>query len=83
MITLHRNNSHHFTTVQISNASCAKEDDKRRRREHGSDSAPRRPESGRLHWEMLLIWVFVVFSFAASFFCLWAISAKCNGDWPL
>jgi hypothetical protein len=32
---------------------------------------------------MLVIWGFVVVSFAAFFFCLWALSAKCHGDWPL
>ncbi len=83
MITHHRNNGQQFTTERRLNVHPWTEDSERRRRDHGSDSAPRRPGSGRLHWEMLLIWAFVVFSFAASFFCLWAISAKCNGDWPL
>ena len=36
-----------------------------------------------LDWTMLAIWSFVVFSFAAFFFCFWVISAKCHGDGPL
>jgi len=43
-----------------------------------NDSYPEK--SGYLSWEMLLIWGFVVFSFAAFFFCLWAISAKVRGE---
>ncbi len=32
--------------------------------------------------EMFVIWSFMFFSFGALFFCLWAIAAKCHGNWP-
>jgi hypothetical protein len=36
-------------------------------------------KSSHLNWEMLAIWSFVAVSFAALFFALYVIWAKCNG----
>ena len=35
--------------------------------------------SDRLRWEMLALWMFVMFSFAALIFAVYAIWAKCDG----
>jgi len=53
----------------------------RRSTERTSDSAPLLDKFNHPNWDMFLIWSFVVVSFAAFIFCLWAISAKCRGDW--
>jgi hypothetical protein len=82
MIALHRKNSQQMTTPLLSNASRLAEDSARSTIVHESENASRHTDSNRLNWEMLVIWSFVVFSFAAFFFCFWAISAKCHGDWP-
>jgi hypothetical protein len=39
---------------------------------------PRSNKSNHLNWEMLTIWSFVVFSFAALFFAGYVIWAKCQ-----
>lgn len=39
-------------------------------------------DSDRLRWEMLALWIFVVFSFAALVFAVYAIWAKCDGPSP-
>ena len=82
MIALHRNNGQQITTALLSSAYRVTEDSERSTIEHESENAPRHTESSHLNWEMLAIWSLVVSSFAAFFFCLWAISAKCHGDWP-
>jgi hypothetical protein len=38
---------------------------------------------GRSIWEQILIWCFVVFSFAALVLCIYIIKAKCEGNWPI
>lgn len=38
--------------------------------------------SDRLNWEMLAIWAFLVFSFAALAFAVYVIWAKCDGPGP-
>jgi hypothetical protein len=38
--------------------------------------------SDRLNWEMLAIWAFVVFFFAALVFAVYVIWAKCDGPGP-
>jgi hypothetical protein len=83
MIALHRDNGQQITTALLSNASQVTEGAERSPVAHESENAPRYDESSHRNWEMLAIWSFVVFSFAAFLFCLWAISAKCRGDWPL
>jgi hypothetical protein len=49
-------------------------------REGENGSCPER--SGHVNWEMLAIWSFVVFSFAALLFCIFIMFAKCHSDWP-
>jgi hypothetical protein len=44
----------------------------------GSATSSGSPSSDRLNWEMLAIWVFVVFSFAALAFAGHVIWAKCD-----
>jgi len=41
-------------------------------------TSPPPHETSRLNWEMLVIWSFVVFSFAALFFAGYVIWAKCQ-----
>ena len=42
-----------------------------------------RPDrSTHLNWEILAIWSFVVFSFAALLFCVCVIYAKCQANSP-
>jgi hypothetical protein len=40
---------------------------------------PRSNKSSHLNWEMLVIWSFVAFSFAALFFAGYIIWARCHG----
>jgi hypothetical protein len=54
------------------------EDSERRPIERESESDPRPNKSPHLNWEMLVIWSFVVFSFAALFFAGYVIWAKCQ-----
>jgi len=54
----------------------------RRSIERTSDRAPLLDKFNHRNWEMFVIWSFVVVSFAAFFFCLWAISAKCHAIGP-
>jgi hypothetical protein len=76
MITLHRN-----TTVLL-NARRFTEDSERPLIASKRENGPRPKNPRHLNWEMVVIWSFVIFSFAALFFCFWAISAKCRGEWP-
>ena len=48
----------------------------------GSVTSPGSTSSDRLNWEMLAIWVFVVFSFAALVFAGYVIWAKCASPSP-
>jgi hypothetical protein len=81
MTKLHPSNGHQIMTEPFSYTRLVTEASERRSVERTSDSAPLLNRS--IHrWEMFVIWNFVVVSFAAFFFCLWAISAKCHGDWP-
>lgn len=54
--------------------------------DHGSNEFPAiNPNcrtGGRLDWEMLAIWVLVVFSFAALALVVYLIGAKCDGSSP-
>jgi hypothetical protein len=49
----------------------------------GSTTSSSSPSSDRLDWEMLAIWVMVVFSFAALAFTGYVIWAKCASPSPL
>ena len=55
------------------------EDSEARPIEPESESTPRPNTSPHLNWEMLVIWSFVAFSFAALFFTAYVIWGKCNG----
>ena len=48
-----------------------------------SDAASSADEVPCNKWELFALLSFVVFSFAALFFCFYVISAKCRGTWPL
>ena len=82
MIERHRNNGHQVATDPLSEIHRVTVDSERRPIERDSESAPRPNRSSHLNWELLAIWGFVVFSFAALPFCLYLILAKCFGDWP-
>ncbi len=45
------------------------------------DSEPAEDRPSDLNWETLAIWGYTVLIFAALFFCIYIILAKCNGDW--
>ena len=45
-------------------------------------SAPSGTRPRREGLELFAIWSYVVFSFAALFFALYVIWAKCQGNWP-
>ena len=83
MMALHRNNGRQITTAMLSNARRVTQDSRRQLFAPENGSGPRVEKTSHVNWELLMIWSFVVFSFAAFFFCLWVISAKCHGDWPL
>ena len=80
MIALHRNNSQQMTPPLLSNASRLAEDSARSTIVHESENASRHTDSNRLNWEMLVIWGFVVLSFAALIFCIFILFAKCHSD---
>lgn len=46
------------------------------------EAEPRTGNADRLAWEMVALWIFVFFSFAALFFAGYVIWAKCNGSSP-
>ncbi len=45
-------------------------------------TSPNCRSGGGLNWEMLALWIFIVFSFAALVFAGYVIWAKCNGPSP-
>ena len=47
-----------------------------------SATPPNCKSGGRLNWEMLALWIFAVFSFAALIFAGYVIWAKCDGTPP-
>ena len=49
-------------------------------RNRESGSTPRPNASHRLNWDLLAIWSFVAFSFAALCFAAYVIWAKCRGS---
>ena len=42
-------------------------------------TAPNCRSGGRVNWEILALWIFVMFSFAALAFAVYLIWAKCDG----
>ena len=78
----HPTTGHQIMTEPFPKTRRVTETAERRSIGRTTDSAPHLNRSIHLNWEMFAIWCFVVFSFAAFFFCFWAILAKCRGDWP-
>ena len=81
MTELHPTSGHQSMTKPFPKTRWATETAERRSIERTGDSAPLLDKFDHRNWDMFVIWSFVVVSFAAFFFCLWAISAKCHGDW--
>jgi len=76
MTELHPNHSHQVTTDLLSKV-CRMTEAERRPIEPRA-FVPRSNKSSHLNWEMLVIWSFVVVSFAALFFAGYVIWAKCQ-----
>jgi hypothetical protein len=83
MIELHPTSGHQSMTEPFPKTGRVTETAERRSIGRTSDSTLLLNRSIHRNWEMFFIWGFVVVSFAAFFFCFWAISAKCHGNWPL
>jgi len=83
MIELHPTNGHQNMTEPFPKIRRVTETAGRRSIGRTTDSTPLLNRLIHRNWEMFVIWGFVLVSFAAFFLCLWAISAKCHGDWPL
>ncbi len=79
MIERHRDSGLQVATDLGSEILRAIEDSERRPIGRDSESAPPPNKSPHLNWEMLVIWSFVVFSFAALFAAGYIIWTKCNG----
>lgn len=80
MTELHPSNGQQITAKPRSNTRRVTQGAERRSIEPTSEGAPLLNRSIPRNWQMFLIWSFVVFSFAAFFFCFWVIAAKCRGD---
>lgn len=83
MTELHPTSGHQIMTESFSKTHRVTETAERCSIGRTTESTPLLNRLIHRNWEMFLIWSFVVVSFAAFFFCLWVISAKCHGDWPL
>jgi hypothetical protein len=81
MTELHPTNDHQSMREPFPTTRRVSESVERHSIAQTSDSTPLRNRF-TWNWEMIVIWGLVVFSFAALYFCLWVISAKCRGDWP-
>ena len=81
MTELHPTSGHQGMTEPFPKTRLVIETAERLSIEQTSDSAPLLDSFDPRNWDRFVIWSFVVISFAAFFFCLWAISAKCHGDW--
>jgi len=57
----------------------SEEDSERRPVEPGA-FVPRSNKSSHMNWEMFAIWSFMVVSFAAFFYVVYMIWARCHGD---
>jgi len=79
MLALRRNNGPQKTTPLLSNPHRVTEHSKPRSSEPENQSSRRVETSGDVNPVMLLVWGFVLFSFAALFFCGWLLWAKCHG----
>ena len=77
MTELHPNHSHQVTTDLLSKVCQVTEDSERLPIEPRA-FVPRSNKSSHLNWVMLVIWSFVVVSFAALFFAGYVIWAKCQ-----
>jgi hypothetical protein len=82
MTELHPTSGHQSMTEPFPKTRRVIETAERRSIERTSDSAPLLDKFNHRNWDMFVIWSFVVVSFAAFFFCLWAISAKCHAIGP-
>jgi hypothetical protein len=79
MTKLHPNNGHQIATGPFSPRRRVTEPPERRSIDRTSESAPPPNTSVQRNWEMLAILSFVVFSFAAFFFCGFILWARCDG----
>jgi hypothetical protein len=78
MTELHPTSGHQGMTEPLPKTRLVIETAERLSIEQTSESAPLLDKFNHRNWDMFVIWSFVVVSFAAFFFCLWAISAKCR-----
>jgi hypothetical protein len=81
MIALHRNKSGQTTTALLSNAHRMTEDSERRPYGPEGESARHSGKASHQVWDMIVIWSFVAFSFAAFFLCALILWGKCRGEW--
>jgi hypothetical protein len=81
MIECHRNHDHQATCV-FSQTHQVPADSERRLVGRDSRSARGPAASSHPGGEILAIWSFVVFCFAALLFCLYVISVKCHTASP-
>jgi hypothetical protein len=79
MIKRHRHSDRQVATDLGSEIHGVREDSERRPIQHESESDPHPNKSPHVDGEMLMIWSFVVFSFAALFAAGYVIWAKCGG----
>jgi hypothetical protein len=82
MTKLHPNNGNQIATGPFPRALPATKASERCSIESDRECVQSPNSSSHLDWTMIAVWGFVVFSFAALFFCFWAIAARCNGGWP-
>jgi hypothetical protein len=82
MTELHPTNGGQVMSERSSKAWRVTKTNEQRSTERTSDRDPLRNRSIRWNWEMFWIWSFLVFCFAAFFFCFYAILAKLHGTWP-
>lgn len=80
MTELHPTSDYQIITEPFSKARRVTGAPEPRSLERTRDSAPIRTRSIHGKWEMLVIWGFVVFSFAAFFSCGFILWLKCHGD---
>lgn len=80
VIECHRNNGHEVATHVFPGTCRLTDNSERRPIERESQSGPRWNRSSHLEWEILAVWIFAVFSFAALLFCLYVISEKCRAE---
>ena len=80
MIELHRNNGHEVAADVCSEFYRVTGNHERRPIAPESQSVPRPNRASHLKWEIVAVWIFAVFSFAALLFCFYVISEKCRAE---